>query len=104
MGFRVACRRRQVVHNSFQHSRHAQACLRADGKRVGGIQSNRLLNHFLAAFHVSARQIDLVDDGNNIQAVIDRDISVRQRLRFHSWVASTISRAPSQEASERETS
>ena len=41
-----------------------------------------LFDHLLGALDVGAGQVDLVDDGNDLQPVIDRDVGVGQRLRF----------------------
>jgi len=49
-------------------------------------------------------QIDLVDDRNDFEVVVDGQIGVGQVWASTPWEASTTSRAPSQEASERETS
>ena len=38
--FRVASGRRQAMHDSFQHSLHAQASLGADRQRVSGVESD----------------------------------------------------------------
>ena len=40
------------------------------------------LDHFFGARNVGALQIDLVDDGNDLEAVIDGEIGVGERLGF----------------------
>jgi len=92
------------VHNGLQHIIHAHAGLRAHGDCVGCIQANSLLNGLLRAQNVSRRQVDLVDDGNNFQAVIDGRYAFARVCASTPWLASTTSSAPSQEASDRETS
>ena len=42
-----------------------------------------LLNLFAHAFRLGRRQIDLIDDGNNFKIVIQREVGIGQRLRFH---------------------
>ena len=82
-GFRVTAGRRQAMHDRFQHCLYAEAGLGADGQRVGGVEPDGLLNHFLAAFHICAGQVNLVDDGDNVEAVVDGDVRVGQGLGFY---------------------
>ena len=58
------------------------AGLRADEKRIGGIEADRAFDHLFGARNVGALQVDLVDDGNDFEAVIDGEIGVREGLRF----------------------
>ena len=83
MALRRAFRRGNAPHNRFEHVRHALAGFGANQQRIGGIEADRALDHFLGALDVGALQINLVDHGNNLEAVIDRQIRVCQRLRFH---------------------
>ena len=75
--------RRNALHHRFQHLGHAYAGLGADGQRMRSIQADGALDHLLGALDVGARQINLVDDGNDLQSIIDGDVSVGQGLRFH---------------------
>ncbi len=75
-------RRRNSLHNRFENIRHALPGFRADQQRIGRIQPHRALNHLPGARHIGALQVDLVDYRNNFEAVIDRQVRVRQRLRF----------------------
>ncbi len=77
-------RRRHVLDDGFQHIRNALPGLGADGQRMRSVEAHGALDHFLGALDVGAGQINLVDDGNNFQPVVDGDVGVRQRLRFHS--------------------
>ncbi len=79
----IARRRRQPVNDRFQHLVHALAGLGAHRNRVGRVQSHSLLNRFLRAQNVRRRQIDLVDDRNDFEAVVDGQIRICQRLRLH---------------------
>ena len=79
----VARRRRQPVNDRLQHLVHALPGLGAHRNRVGGVQSHSLFNRFLRAQNVRRRQIDLVDDRNDFEAVIDGQIGIGQRLRLH---------------------
>ena len=67
--FGIALGRRQAMHDRFEHIGHAQSCFRADQHRVVGVEANGLLDHLFGALHISAGQVDLVDDGNDIEAV-----------------------------------
>ena len=60
------------------------AGLGADQDCARGVETDRAFDHFLCALNVSAGQIDLVDDRNNFQPVVDGEIGIGQRLRFHS--------------------
>ncbi len=46
------------------------------------IQSDGAFDHLLRALDVGAGQVDLVDDGNDLQPVVDRDVGVGERLRL----------------------
>ena len=82
MALRRAFWRRNALHDRFQHIGHALAGLGADQQRIGSIEADRALDHLFGAGDVGALQIDLVDHRNNFEAVIDRQIGVRQSLRF----------------------
>jgi hypothetical protein len=79
-GVGVAGWRRQTVDDGLKHFRHALAGLGAHRDGVGGVESDGLLNGFLGAHDVRRGQIDFVDDGNDLKAVIDGQVSVGQRL------------------------
>ena len=83
MPLRRALRRRNALHDRFQHIRHALPGLRADQQRIGRVEPHRALDHLFGARDVGTLQVDLVDDRNNFEPMIDRQIRVRQRLRFH---------------------
>ena len=73
----------QPVHDRFQHLVHALAGLGAHRDGVGRVQPHRLFDRLLRAQNVGRGQIDLVDDGNDFEAVIDGQVGVGQRLRLH---------------------
>ncbi len=79
----VARGRRQPMHDRFQHLVHALAGLGAHRDGVGGVQADGLLDGLLGAQNVGRGQVDLVDDGNDFEAVIDGQVGVGQRLRLH---------------------
>ena len=74
--------RRNLLHDGFQHLGHALAGLGADGQRVRSVEPDGALDHLFGALDVGAGQIDLVDDGNDLQPVVDRDVGVGQGLRL----------------------
>ena len=80
---RVSRRRRQTRDHRLQHVRNADALFGAGQDRGRGVQPDDLLNLPARLFRLRAGQIDLVDDGNDLEAVLDRQIRVGQRLRFH---------------------
>ena len=75
-----ALRWRHALHDRFQHLGHALPGFGADQHGVAGIQTDCAFDHFLGARNVGALQIDLVDDRDNLQPVINREIGIRQRL------------------------
>ena len=79
----IARGRRQPVNDRFKHLVHALAGLGAHRDRVGRVQAHRLLDGLLGAQDVGRGQIDLVDDGDDFEAVIDGQIGVGQGLRLH---------------------
>ena len=67
----------------LQHFSHARAGLGAHREGVSGVQPHRFLNRLLSAHDVGRRQVDFVDDGNDLQAVVDGQVCIGQRLRLH---------------------
>ena len=55
----------------------------ADKNGVGGVETDGAFDHFFCAGNVCALQIDLVDDGNNFEAVIDGEIGVGEGWGFN---------------------
>ena len=70
------------LHDRFEHVGNALPGLGADEDGIGRVESDGAFDHLFGAGNVGALQVDLVDDGNDFQPVIDREIGVRQRLRF----------------------
>ncbi len=79
---RIAFRRRHIAHDCFQNFGDAFAGLGAGENRVVSFQADEVFDLFDCFFRFGARQIDLVDDRNQLEIVFDREISVRERLRF----------------------
>ena len=56
--------------------------LGAGQDRVAGVEPDDLLDLPLGFVRLRARQVDLVDDRNDLEVVLDREVGVGQRLRF----------------------
>ena len=70
------------MHHRFQHLFDAHAVLRADQNRFAGIQADHALDLLANPLGLGRRQIDLIDDRNDFQIVVQRQVRVRERLRF----------------------
>ena len=78
--FPVARGRGNVVHDHFQHGMNVDAVLGGNFGRVHGRNADDVLDLLLDLGGTRCRQIDLVDDGQDLQPVVDGQIRVRQRL------------------------
>ncbi len=79
----IAARRRHALHDRFQRFVNADALLRAHQNRVAGIEPDHFFNLLANALRLGRGQIDLIDYRNNFEIMVQREISIRQRLRFH---------------------
>ena len=79
----VALRGRHVVHNVVQHGLNVHALLGRNFGRFHCRNADDVLDLGLGARRVGGGQVDLVDDWQNLQIVLQREIGVRQRLRLH---------------------
>jgi hypothetical protein len=61
---------------------YAGALLRAREHRTARVEADDFLDLALCLFGLRPRQIDLVDDRDDLQVVLDREIGVGQRLRL----------------------
>ena len=73
----IATRRRHQMHNGFQRFRNPDALLGAYQNRVLCIEPDQRFNLFANPLRFRGRQIDLVQDRNNLQVVLQRQIRVR---------------------------
>ena len=71
---------------------------------VRRIEADHLLDLGGDPLRLGRRQVDLVEDGDDLVAVVDGEIGVGEGLRLDPCVASTTSSEPSQAASDRLTS
>ena len=62
---------------------NADTLFRADQKRVAGIEPDHFFNLFANPLGLGRGQIDLVNYRNNFEIMVQREISIRERLRFH---------------------
>ena len=76
----VALGRGQAVDDRLQHIGHAEAGLGRDLDRVRGVEPDHVLDLLADAFGLRGRQIDLVEDGNDLVIVVDRLIDIGERL------------------------
>lgn len=75
-------RRWQALDDRFQHVLDAEARLCGNFDRIGGIQSDHFLDLRLDALRLGGRQVDLVEDGDDLMVVVERLVNVCKRLRF----------------------
>ena len=68
----------------FENFFDADAFLGAGENRVGGVEPDDFLDLLLGSLDIGAGQIDLVDDRNDFEPVIEREIDVGESLRFDS--------------------
>ena len=85
----VAGGRRDALDQRFQRFLDADARFGAgeDGAaflpRAGGLDADDLLDLLGHALRFGGRQVDLVDDGDDLVVVLDGLVDIGQRLRFH---------------------
>ncbi len=82
-GVAVALRRRQAGDDGFQHVGNAQACLRGDHHRVGGVDADHVLDLLLDLIGFGGGQVDLVEHRHDLVTGVERVIDVGERLGFH---------------------
>jgi hypothetical protein len=81
---RIAGRRRDTSNDRVQHVLDAGPRFRRDTENVLRIDTEQLGKLSRGAFGIGLGKIDLVDDGNDLEIVLDREVRVRQRLRLDS--------------------
>ena len=78
----VAGGRRQPAHDRFENLRHAGSLFGAGEHGARSVEADDLLDLPPRFFRLRAREIDLVDHGDDLEAVLDGQIGIRERLRF----------------------
>jgi hypothetical protein len=101
---RIALRAAAPGDQHLEQVRDALAGLGADAQRILGIEADDLLDLVDAPLRLGRRQVDLVQDRQHLEPEVDGRVAVGDALRLDALAASTTSSAPSQAASERETS
>ena len=72
----------QPLHDGFQHVVDAEAGLGRDHDGVLGVQADHVLDLLLDPVGFRRRQVDLVEDGDDLVVVVQRLIDVGERLRL----------------------
>ena len=78
----IALRRRQPRDDRLEDLVDADAFLRARQDRVARVEADDLLDLPLRLVWLRAGQIDLVDDRDDLEVVLDREVGVGERLRL----------------------
>jgi hypothetical protein len=81
-GVAVAGRRRQPVHDGFEHLVDAKTGFCRDHNRFGSVDADHVLDLLLDLVRFRRRQVDLVEDGDDLVTGIERMIDIGQRLRL----------------------
>ncbi len=79
---RVAGRRRDPLDDRVEHGLDALAGLGRDAQCPLRVVADQLGELAPRAFRICLRQVDLVDDGQQLEVVLDREVRVRDRLRL----------------------
>ncbi len=82
-GVGIALRRGQPVDDRFENLVDPRALLGAREDRVARVEADDFLDLTLRFVGLRARQVDLVDDRDDLEAVLDREVGIRERLGFH---------------------
>ena len=78
----VALRCGDVVDDRVEDLLDADACLGRGQHGIRRVEADDVLDLLLDALRVSARQVNLVDDRDNLEVVLERHVDVRERLRL----------------------
>ena len=72
-----------MLHDILRHGLHVDAVFGGDLRRVHCRDADDVFNLGLGALRVGGGQVDLVDDGQDLEIVLERKIRVGKRLRLH---------------------
>ena len=81
-GVGVADRRGHLADDLVEQLRHADAGLRAHPQHVAGVAADDVGDLGGVAVRVGGRQVDLVEDRDDREVLLQRQVEVRQRLRL----------------------
>ncbi len=79
----ISCRCRHARHNRLQHILNTQAGLGTAKHCVRSIYTDNVFNFFFNVVRVGAWQVNFVDNRDNLQIVVQRQVHVRQGLRLN---------------------
>ena len=79
---RVAGGRRDALDDLFEDLGDADSLFGRAQNGFGGVETDESFNLFADAFGVSGGQIDLVDDGDDLEILIERKVGVGEGLGF----------------------
>ena len=74
--------RRDPLHDRVEHLIDVLARLRGDADDASGLAAEQLRHLARGAVRVGRGKVDLVDDRDDLELVLDREIGVRERLRL----------------------
>ena len=81
-GVGAAFGRGNAPHDGLQHTLHVCARFGADGDHVFGGNAGEVFDFFGDVVGEGCRQINFIDDGNQLQVSFHRQVQIRQRLRL----------------------
>jgi len=81
--FPVPLRRGNVVYDHLEHGVDVDAVFGRDLGRVHRRKANHVLNFVLDLLGPCRGQVDFIDDGQHLEAIVDGKIGIRERLRFN---------------------
>lgn len=79
---RISGRRRNFLHDLLENFLDADPGFGRSQDRFARIETDDVLDLLLHPFRICAGQVDLVDDRQNLQVVVERQVHVSQCLRF----------------------
>ena len=81
--FRMVFRRRHLLDDTLQDFFDILPGLGGDGDRLRHVKADDILDFRLYALHVCAREVDFVDDRDDLQIMVERKIYIGKRLRLY---------------------
>src|SRR5690606_8419325 len=77
---RISCRRRNAVHNCFEHLVNSKSCSRARVENFFSLAADEV--YYLIFYFLNHRTIhvDLVDDWNNLEVIVDGEVEIADCL------------------------
>ena len=78
----VAHGRRHALDDGLEHLGHAGAVLGGDGDGLVAVEPEHLGDLVPRALHVGRGQVDLVEDGDDLEPAVEREVEVREGLRL----------------------